>query len=162
MAPLLFLAFIVVPIAELYVLVRVGQQIGVLPTIAILLVDSLVGAWLLKREGRKAWAAFRRALDDKRVPAKEVADGALVLFGGALLLTPGFLSDVLGLLCVLPPTRAALRGVLTGLVARRLGVVGLAAGMASSRRRTRVVEGQVVENPEGRPPSGRRPLDGSG
>ncbi|MCA1710509.1 MAG: FxsA family protein [Actinobacteria bacterium] len=165
MGPLLLVAFIVVPIAELYVLVQVGQQIGVLPTIAILLVDSLVGAWLLKREGRKAWAAFRRALDEKRVPATEVADGALVIFGGALLLTPGFLSDVLGLLCVLPPSRAGLRRVLTGLVARRLGVVGLAAGMAGRQRsRTRagdVVDGEVVENAEGRPPRGGRPLDGS-
>ncbi|MFN2522723.1 MAG: FxsA family protein [Mycobacteriales bacterium] len=144
MGPLLLVAFIVVPIAELYVLVQVGQQIGVLPTIAILLVDSLVGAWLLKREGRKAWAAFRRALDEKRVPATEVADGALVIFGGALLLTPGFLSDVLGLLCVLPPSRAGLRRVLTGLVARRLGVVGLAAGMAG-RQRSRTRAGDVVD-----------------
>jgi UPF0716 protein FxsA len=166
MAPLLFVAFVVVPIAELYVLVQVGQAIGVLPTIALLLVDSLVGAWLLKREGRKAWAAFRRALDERRVPAKEVADGALVVFGGALLLTPGFLSDVLGLLCVLPPSRAVLRRLLTGVVASRLGVVGMVAGAAGRRRSrgSRVVEGEVVDpgNAEGRPPYGKRPLDGPG
>jgi UPF0716 protein FxsA len=161
MGPLLFVAFIVVPIAELYVLVQVGQQIGVLPTIAVLLVDSLVGAWLLKREGRKAWAAFRRALEEKRVPAKEVADGALVVFGGALLLTPGFLSDVLGLLCVLPPTRAGLRRMLTGVVARRLGVAALVRPRTRSRVVDGVVDGEVVDNAEGRPPSGRRPLDGS-
>jgi UPF0716 protein FxsA len=172
MPALLFFAFVVVPIAELYVLVQVGQAIGVLPTIVLLLVDSVVGAWLLKREGRKAWTAFRRALDERRVPAREVADGALVIFGGALLLTPGFLSDVLGLLCILPPTRAGLRGVLTGLVAKRLGVVGMIGGAAARgmRRRTTshgdVVEGEVVDPPppghaQGPPPHGSRPLDRS-
>ena len=154
MGPLLFVAFVVVPIAELYVLIQVGQAIGVLPTIVLLVVDSFVGAWLLKREGRKTWTAFRRALDDRRVPAREVADGALVIFGGALLLTPGFLSDVLGLVCVLPPTRAVLRGLLTGLVAKRLGVPGMVAGAAARRVRTRrgtVVEGEVVDREPPRP-----------
>ena len=170
MGALLFFAFIVVPIAEIYVLVQVGEAIGVLPTIALLIVDSLVGAWLLKHEGAKAWQAFRLALDERRLPAREVADGALVVFGGALLLTPGFLSDILGLLCILPPTRAVLRGLLTAVVARRFGVVGLgsaAAGQAARRRRPAgygdVVEGEVVEGPgtaERPPPGGKRPLDG--
>jgi UPF0716 protein FxsA len=173
MPALLFVLFIVVPIAELYVLIQVGQTIGVLPTIALLIVDSLLGAWLLRREGAKAWRAFRRALDERRVPAREVADGALVLFGGALLLTPGFLSDILGLLCILPPTRAGLRRLLTGVVASRLGVVGMAAGVAQRevrrRRPARVVDGEVVEGEvidpgtaEGPPPGGRRPSDGVG
>src|SRR3954449_3672076 len=154
MAALLFVVFIVVPIAELYVIVQVGQAIGVLPTIALLLIDSLVGAWLLKHEGVKAWRAFQGAIEAHRLPAREVADGALVLFGGALLLTPGFLSDILGLLCILPPTRAVLRGLLTAVVARRMGVVGMAGGLAAraSRPRNRpspygdVVEGEVVED----------------
>ena len=173
MAPLLFVAFIVVPIAELYVLIQVGQAIGVLPTIALLLIDSVVGAWLLRHEGAKAWRAFRLALDERRVPAREVADGALVIFGGALLLTPGFLSDVLGLLCILPPTRAGLRGLLTAVVARRLDVVGMGAAAVSRARRPAgrpssygdVVEGEVVDGPgtaERPPPDGRRPRDGSG
>ena len=170
MAALLFVLFIVVPIAELYVIVQVGQAIGVLPTIALLLVDSVLGAWLLRREGARAWRAFQLALEEHRLPAREVADGALVLFGGALLLTPGFLSDLLGLLCLLPPTRAGLRGVLTALVARRFGVVGMAGGVAARAARQRrrpsygdVVEGEVVEDPgtaERPPPDGRRPLDG--
>jgi UPF0716 protein FxsA len=173
MPALLFVLFIVVPIAELYVLIQVGQAIGVLPTIALLLIDSVVGAWLLRHEGAKAWRAFRLALDERRVPAREVADGALVLFGGALLLTPGFLSDILGLLCILPPTRAGLRRLLTGVVASRLGVVGMAAGVAQRevrrRRTTRVVDGEVVEGEvidpgtaEGPPPGGRRPSGGVG
>ena len=177
MAALLFVLFIVVPIAELYVIVQVGQAIGVAPTLALLLIDSLVGAWLLRREGAKAWRAFQRALEERRLPAREVADGALVLFGGALLLTPGFLSDILGLLCILPPTRAGLRGLLTVLVARRFGVVGMAGGVAAQAARRRrqpgrtssygdVVEGEVVDEvvidpgtAERPPPGGRRPLD---
>lgn len=176
---LLFLAFVVVPIAELYVLIQVGQLIGVLPTIALLLVDSVVGAWLLRREGTKAWQSFRRALDEKRLPAREVADGALVIFGGALLLTPGFLTDILGLLCILPPSRAVLRRVLTSLVASRLGPVGMAAGMAARGVRRRrgpvrppgpqargtsydIVDGEVLppapEQPKGPPPAGERPF----
>jgi len=161
MGGLLVLALLVVPLVEIYVLVQVGQVIGALPTIALLLLMSLLGAWLLRREGARTWAAFRRALGTGRVPAKEVADGALVVFGGALLLTPGFATDVLGLACVLPPTRAVLRRLLTGLVARRLGVAGVVGGLGgpygppSSRRverdgRGEVVEGEVVD-PDDRP-----------
>jgi len=142
---------IVVPLLELYVLIQVGQVIGAPITIALLVVMSLVGAALLRREGGRTWRAFRDASGAGRVPAKEVADGALVLFGGALLLTPGFLTDVFGLLCVLPPTRAVLRRSLTGMVARRLlgpaAFLGPMAGRA--RRRTsgssRVVDGEVLE-----------------
>ena len=161
MGGLLVLALVVVPLVEIYVLVQVGQLIGALPTVALLLVMSLLGAWLLRREGARTWAAFRRALGSGRVPAQEVADGALVVFGGALLLTPGFATDVFGLLCVLPPTRAVLRRLLTGVVARRLGVAGVVGGLAggspgpSSRRvrresRPNVVEGEVID-PDERP-----------
>ena len=134
---LLFVLFILVPIAELYVIVQVGQSIGVPLTLALLVADSLLGAWLLRREGARAWTAFRAALDARRLPAREVADGALVLFGGALLLTPGFLSDLLGLLCLLPPSRAVLRRLLTTVVASRLGVVGLAGSALGRAARTR-------------------------
>ncbi len=163
MPAFLFVAFILVPIAELYVLIQVGQVIGVLPTLVLLVLDSLIGAWLLRREGARAWRAFRGALGERRVPAREVADGALVLFGGALLLTPGFLTDVLGLLCILPPTRAVLRRLMTGVVAARLGVVGVVGGLATdglagrARPRPRaedpdVVEGEVVDPETGREP----------
>jgi UPF0716 protein FxsA len=165
---LLVVAFVVVPIVELYVIVQVGQAIGVLPTIALLVLDSVLGAWLVRREGRRTWAAFRTALQSSRVPAKEVADGALVVFGGALLLTPGFTTDVLGLVCVAPPTRAVLRRALTGIVTRRLGVVGV-VGRAAARGTTRsgapygrggaVVEGEVVDGPAVGPVDG--PVDGA-
>ena len=155
MPALLVLALVVVPLVEIYLLVQVGQVIGALPTIALLVVMSLLGAWLLRREGTRTWRAFRTALGSGRVPAKEVADGALVIFGGALLLTPGFATDLVGLAFVLPPTRAVFRRLLTGTVTRRLGVPGVGGGLAAERmRRPRaggVVEGEVVDR-EG-PPS---------
>lgn len=117
----LFLAFLVMPLVELWAIIQVGDQIGVLPTVVILLVDSIVGAVIVRREGRRAWAAFRQALTEGRWPGDEVAQGALVLVGGALLLTPGFVTDVLGLSFVLPPTRA----LWSVLVRRRTTVVAV-------------------------------------
>src|SRR3954469_4444114 len=102
--PLLFLLFIVVPLAELYVIIQVGEAIGVLPTIALLLLDSILGSLLMRSQGRRAWQRFTEAVQVGRPPAREVLDGALVLLGGAFLLTPGFLSDILGVLLLLPPT----------------------------------------------------------
>jgi UPF0716 protein FxsA len=119
--PLLLLAlFVVVPIVEIYVIIQVGQAIGVLATVALLLADAVLGTWLFRLEGRKAWTAFRDALNQGRVPAKEVTDGGLVLLGGAFLLSPGFVTDAVGVLCLLPPTRAVLRGLLAGVVRNRL------------------------------------------
>ena len=117
---LLLFLFVVVPVVEIWVIVQVGQAIGVLPTLVLLLADAVLGTWLFRREGRKAWQALREALNARRVPAKEVADGALVVVGGAFLLSPGFVTDAVGVLCLLPPTRAVLRRALTGLVGRRL------------------------------------------
>ena len=94
---LLVVLFIVVPIAELAVLIQIGQQIGVWWTIALLVADAILGSLLARSQGRVVWRRFNEALRAGRAPAREVMDGALVLFGGALLLTPGFLSDILGL-----------------------------------------------------------------
>jgi UPF0716 protein FxsA len=116
----LLLLFVVVPILEIWVIVQVGQAIGILPTLVLLVLDALLGTWLLKREGRKAWAAFTLALHQGRVPGREVADGALVLVGGAFLLSPGFVTDAVGLACILPPSRALLRGLLARVVTMRL------------------------------------------
>ena len=88
LVPLLLL-FILVPIAELSVIIQVGQQIGVLWTIAILIADSILGSMLMRSQGRAAWRRFNVALQSGRPPAREVLDGVLVIFGGALLLTPG-------------------------------------------------------------------------
>jgi UPF0716 protein FxsA len=138
MPALLVAALVVVPIVELYVLLQVGQLLGVVPTLVLLVVMSLLGAYLLRREGARTWAALRRALAAGRLPATEVADGGLVILGGALLLTPGFATDVFGLLCVLPPTRAVLRRLLTRTVTRRLlGAGPLGAPTADGRRQRR-------------------------
>ena len=151
MPALLVALLVVVPLVEIYLLVQVGQVIGALPTIGLLVLVSVAGGLLLKREGTRTWRAFRAALNSGRVPAAEVADGALVIFGGALMLTPGFATDVVGLLCVVPGPRGVLRRLLTGFVARRLGVPG-GSGWAAVRRRPArrrrpdgVVEGEVVD-----------------
>lgn len=121
--PLLIALFIVVPIVELWAILQVGGLIGVGPTIALLLLDSLLGAYLLRQQGRLSWARFRETLSSGRVPAKETADGGLVIFGGALLLTPGFVTDIVGLLMLIPGTRAIIRRV----VLRKAATVGAAS-----------------------------------
>ncbi len=118
--PLLVLAFIVVPLVELYAIIQVGHAIGALPTIALLLADSVLGALLMRSQGRAAWRSFQAALASGRPPAREVLDGVLVVFGGALLLTPGFVTDLLGVGLLLPPTRALARRRLVGRFAGRV------------------------------------------
>jgi UPF0716 protein FxsA len=125
MVLLLVLLFIVVPILELFVIIQVGEAIGVLPTIALLIVDSVLGSMLMRSQGRAAWRRFNAALVEGRIPHREVLDGALVIFGGALLLAPGFLTDVLGIILLLPPTRTLVRGI----VARRLLPRVVASGL---------------------------------
>ena len=117
---LLVLIFIVVPIVELALLIQVGQTIGVWWTIALLIADSILGAVLMRSQGRAVWRRFNVALQEARPPAREVLDGVLVIFGGALLLTPGFISDFLGLLLLLPPTRAIVRRILVHRFADRM------------------------------------------
>ena len=120
----LFVTFVVVPIVEIYVLIQVGQVIGAPWTIVLLILDSLLGSWLIKREGGRAWQALRAALQTGRMPSKELADGGLILIGGTLMLSPGFVLDVLGLLLILPPTRPLFRGVLARFVSQRVTLVG--------------------------------------
>jgi UPF0716 protein FxsA len=124
---LLFLVlFVGMPILEIYVIVQVGQAIGILPTIALLIVDSLAGAWLMRSQGRIVWRRFTAALEQGRPPAREVLDGALVIIGGALGLAPGFVTDAVGLFLIAPPTRALVRRLLVRRLARggamRLGI----------------------------------------
>jgi UPF0716 protein FxsA len=122
---LLVFLFIAVPILELYVIIEVGGLIGVLPTLALLLAMSLLGATLLRHQGRGAWRRFNQAIAERRFPGREVADGLLITIGGALLLTPGFITDAVGLLLLLPPTRAIARRLLRAYLGRRFVVVGM-------------------------------------
>jgi UPF0716 protein FxsA len=116
---LLLLLFILVPIAEIYVIIQVGQEIGALWTVVILIADSIIGARLLSWQGRAAWRAFQDALASGRMPHREILDGVLIILGGAFLLTPGFITDVFGLLLLLPPTRAMIRRAVVSSIRRR-------------------------------------------
>jgi len=143
---LLVLLFIVVPIAELAVIIQVGGLIGFWPTLAILIADSILGSVLMRAQGRIAWRRFNEAVRNGRVPAREVADGVLVIFGGALLLTPGFLSDILGALFLLPPTRALIRKVFLRRAMSRITVTMAGAPMPPrGSRRSDDVEGTAVD-----------------
>jgi len=118
--PLLILLFILVPIVELAVIIQIGGLIGVWWTIALLVADSILGSLLMRHQGRTAWRRFQATITEGRVPARETIDGALVIFGGALLLTPGFVTDIFGLLFLLPPTRAVIRRLLVARFATRM------------------------------------------
>ena len=120
--PILVLLFIAVPIAELFVIIKVGEAIGILPTLAILIADALLGSMLLRHQGRAAWVRFNRALAENRLPHKEVFDGVLIILGGALLVTPGFITDIFGLILLIPPTRAIVRGISSRIVRRRMAM----------------------------------------
>ena len=151
MPVLLFVLFIVVPIVELYVLIQIGQAIGILPTIALLILDSILGAALMRSQGRAAWRRFNLAIAEGRVPGREVIDGVLVIFGGALLLTPGFLSDFLGLFLLLPPTRAIVRSVLV----KRFGARLVASAAQGAQTRIFSFGGPARPGPRGFGADGR-------
>jgi UPF0716 protein FxsA len=153
---LLILIFILVPLVELYVIIQVGGAIGVLPTLGILVADSILGSFLLRHQGRAAWIRFNRALSEGRMPHKEVLDGVLIIFGGALLLTPGFITDIFGLILLIPPTRAGVRALMARMVRGRLamgpGAVGWGYGRARGRRTRRRPAPSGGPAPGGPPP----------
>ena len=115
-----FLLLLVVPVVEISAIIAVGKVIGAWPTVLLLLAESALGAWLVRREGGRAWRALDEALRTGRMPSRQLADAALVLVGGTLLLTPGFVTDVFGFFCILPFTRPVARRFLEAAVARRL------------------------------------------
>ena len=160
---LLLAAFIVVPLIEIYLLVQVGQVIGAGWTILLLVFDSVVGVALVRREGTRAWRDLQATLQAGRAPTTGLADAALLLIGATLLVTPGFLTDAMGLLLVLPVTRPLLRGALARRLAARVQVMGGPAvrfgrpgyaqpgfggpgGPGSPGARDGVVEGVVVDS----------------
>ena len=142
---LLFL-FLALPIAEIYVIIQVGDAIGVAPTIALLILDGFLGAALARSQGRAAWERFNRALTDGRVPANETFDGAMIIVGGALLLAPGFITDVIGFALLLPPTRAVFRSVVARFARRRIAfgwaIPSSRPGGAGPRRAARTAPGR--------------------
>jgi UPF0716 protein FxsA len=144
---LLIVLFIVVPIAELYVIIQVGQLIGAVPTLLLLLADAVLGSMLLKHQGRGAWRRFNEALAARRFPGREVADGALIVVGGTLLLTPGFITDVVGVFLLVPPTRALMRRLLKRLAVGRFAVVSIGASGPFTRANGDAQPGGVGRRP---------------
>jgi UPF0716 protein FxsA len=165
MGAVLMLAFLLVPVIEIYVIVQVGQEIGAPLTVALLLFESLLGAWIVRREGARAWRALRDGIGVGRMPSRELLDAALVLIGGTLLLTPGFVSDIFGFFFVLPFTRPLARAAVTWYLARRVDTavrrMAAGAGGGGGARRAgplgrayggRIVSGEVIEPEDRRGP----------
>jgi UPF0716 protein FxsA len=137
---LLGILFIVVPIVELYIIIQVGQLIGMVPTLLLLVADAVLGSLLLRQQGRGAWQRFNQALQERRFPGREVADGLMIAIGGTLLLTPGFITDVFGLILLIPPTRAVVRRLMRTFIGRRFLVVGLGERAMRSRGEPRTYD----------------------
>ena len=135
-------AFILVPIVEIYVIIQVGQVIGAWWTIALLVADSIFGSWLIAHEGRRAWQSLNTALSSGQMPARELADGGLILVGGTLMLSPGFVTDAFGILLILPFTRPVARRLLTAAIGRRL----LDARRPGPGPQGPVVRGEVIDD----------------
>lgn len=148
----LAILFVVVPLVEIYLLIQVGQVIGAWWTILLLIAVSVLGSYLIKREGLRAWQALRSAVATHRMPARELADGGLILVGGTLLLTPGFLSDALGLFFILPFTRPLARRALTRFVTRKLIGQPLAQTPRPSARRGSAARSHGAESPSAQAP----------
>lgn len=148
---LIALLILVVPVIELIVIVEVATRIGFFETIALLILISVAGAWLLRREGAAAWRRLQEALARGEVPTNEAVDGVLVIFGGALLLTPGFVTDLVGILLIFPATRMVARRwgrKVVGIIAlRRFGAAGAAAGAGKRIYDARVTRTRRVSDP---------------
>jgi UPF0716 protein FxsA len=155
MGPLLVVIFLLVPVVEIYVIIQVGQIIGPFPTLALLIFESLLGAWLLKREGRVAWVSLQRAVASGRLPGQELVDAGLVLVGGTLLLAPGFITDVVGFFFILPWTRPLTRRLLVWILVRRAARLIARAEWEAQQPRGPRAPGRQPGRPSGTP---SRPL----
>ncbi|OYX44607.1 MAG: exlusion protein FxsA [Rhodobacterales bacterium 32-67-9] len=153
----LLIAFIAVPLIEIGLFIKVGGLIGLWPTLAIVLLTAIAGSWLVRMQGAQAMAELRGSLNELRDPTEPIAHGAMILLAGALLLTPGFFTDAMGILLLIPPVRAAVLRYL----AARVRVERFTVGGTPPRRvpyRPDVIDGEFHEvDPDEslpRPPSG--------
>jgi UPF0716 protein FxsA len=161
MFALLAAVFIVFSLVEIYVLVTVGQAIGALNTIALVIIIALIGAWLAKHEGASVLRRIQNQLNAGKMPNNELIDGGLILTGAILLITPGFVTDIIGIFFLLPPTRAVIRTI----VRRRFnlkvaGVVGIPPGFQNPGFQGPGFEGPGFQGPGSGPTPGSRPYDG--
>ena len=150
--PLILVGMVALPFLEVYLIVQVGQLLGVWWTLGILIGEALLGAFLMRREGSRAWKALNQAFASGRMPTGELADTALILVGGVLLVVPGFVTDVLGLFFLLPLTRPLARKVLAYGVARRMSRLGVPT--TYTRQDGSVIEGETVPDPTSAPSEG--------
>ena len=134
---------VALPVFEVWLIIRVGNQIGLWPTVLVLVAEAVLGGWLVRREGRRAWEALTSAFGTGRVPTGELADAALVLVGGVLLLLPGFATDLIGFLFLLPITRPLARKLLAFFLARRINRLARAVPHGHGD----VIEGETVDGP---------------
>ncbi|NLV57069.1 MAG: FxsA family protein [Acidimicrobiales bacterium] len=148
------LLLVVAPIVELWVIIQTAQVIGGWPTLALVIVMGVVGGWLMKREGRSVLRRIDERLKANQLPTRELADGFLLLVAGMLMLTPGFVGDVIGLLLVLPPTRAVARAALLKRFSARMGsglswltITDLGGGATRVRRGGAVYDTTASERP---------------
>jgi len=156
---LLLVLLVTLPTLEVWLLLQVGHRIGIWPTLAILVVEALVGGWLIRREGHRTWQALVSAFRTGRLPTGELADAALVLVGGVLLLLPGFLTDIVGFLFLLPLTRPLPRAAAAFFIARRVNRSGLATGQPPGRV-GEVIPGEAVADPAPGPSTDPRVISG--
>lgn len=174
--PLVFVFFIVMPILELMVLIKVGSYIGVLPTITIVFVTAVLGVSLLRREGISTIGKAQQRLEAGELPATELVEGALLVVSGAFLLTPGFITDSFGFACLVPPLRHRIAGYLTQRMSLKVinpdtmfGTAGPArnqdfgTGFGAPRPDGEIIEGEIIEGEiidseaiEGKPPVDNR------
>lgn len=140
--PVIAAVFLIVPILEIYLLIQIGSVIGALPTIGLVVLTAVIGAALLRFQGFVTFARFNQALAEGRVPATEIMEGVALLIGGALLLTPGFFTDVIGFLCLLPYSRRPIIGYL----AKRFSPISTInmSGLHMNRSQGNVYEGKVT------------------
>ena len=156
---LLGVLLIAIPILEVWLLVQVGQQIGLLPTVLILVVEAILGVLLMRHEGARAWKALNDAFTKGKVPTGELADAALILVGGVFLIVPGFLTDIVGFVFLLRWTRPAARKIIAFFVARRINRLGIPV-MRARLDTDNLIEGEAVEQrPTDQPSTDQRPTD---
>ena len=141
--PIITAIFIIIPILEIYLLIQVGSIIGALPTIGLVVLTAVVGVALLRMQGFVTFARFNQALSEGRMPANEIMEGVALLIGGALLLTPGFFTDGIGFICLLPFTR---RPILKYFAKRSKPIMSVnVKGTYSNQSRGNIYEGEATE-----------------
>lgn len=143
---LLVVLLVAIPIFEVWLLIQVGQAIGVWWTVSILVAGALLAAWLMRREGDRAWKALTNTFSTGKVPSGELAEAALILVGGILLMLPGFATDVVGFLFLLPWTRPFARKLIAFFVARRMSRLGIPVAYARADR-SNLIPGETVSDP---------------